>query len=636
MIRGRLVLGDDPGTMSRAGSGDDGKKRPWNLTSSQPNKSKKLSHLAKRALKALEHDDGVSSGDDERDAKDCQHRDTAHAATGASEMMEKSLQEKTATRSSIDTVRRVVAQTERGAQSPVLHIGGEAGRGFENLAHELYGEHRGISKDARGSIDPKTCHNFQSERNDTESCQNLESRGVDHVRNGHQSNEINPSILVGAAGSVSGGTVADNESVDSSPVAGGGIPWDGDHVCPHVSTSDYGDVLSCFMSTPFDAKSMLSLHASKEDTNTIGLQIDPRRGKNEDVVPIPPQKIFVKFIRERAVNAEISARVNAFLMQECQKLFDPTEQQGPIHDRQQLQQLYPSLRRQFHPNQGPTYFGPMQMQGSYYPMQQQLHHVNQQMNNWYYPPSLPAQLPHYNQGIDMQGAAYNNPAHTAPAQQYPSSPHSNIPLIVHKSSELHLQTDDCQTNSTIDLTRMGIELTGSNKDQRATSSVGLRRELNDTSKILVEAVTEKRCDVGESTVLTTDFVKQNENIVNGKIISSTGGDESTKKTDSKKDASINGLTKAEKSSAPRPRSSAILIESSDAPPGLPGGWTSKTFARAKSDGKGRDTYFYSVQKKIKFRSMKACKAFIQILEEPAIDGSESAAFKEFKVRGFKL
>jgi hypothetical protein len=241
-------------------------------------------------------------------------------------------------------------------------------------------------------------------------------------------------------------------------------------------------------------------------------------------------------------------------------------------------------------------------------------------------------MPHYTPRIDMQSIASNNPAYTASAQQFSSSPHKKTPPIVHKSSELHPQTDDYEPNSNITLARMEIELTDSNRDQTAKLPVDVG-----TSGMMVEAVTARRYDVGKAAVLTTDVTKQNENIVNGKIITSIGADEPTKRTEAnRKDASIDGLTEAGTSSAPRPRLSAILVESSDAPPDLPEGWTSKTFARANSDKKASDTYFYSVQNKIKFRSMKACKAFIQILEEPAIGGSESVAFKEFKLRGYKL
>ncbi|KAL3822387.1 hypothetical protein ACHAXA_010865 [Cyclostephanos tholiformis] len=650
MTRGRIVVSDDPGTMSKAGSGDDGRKRAWTLTSSsQPNKSKKLSPLALRALAALEHDDGISSGDDERDTKDCRHHDSVHVASGASELSEKSPVKKIATRSATDTVRSVVALTEGGAQSATNHIEGEAGIGFDDRGRELYGEHQGISEHAR-------------ERNDSEICQNFQSPDVGHVRNVHKCNERNPSIPGGVAGSVSGGSIADDETLDSSSVAGERIAWDVDCVCPHVLTSDYGDVLSCFLSTPFDDKAMLSLHTSKEDTNTIGLQIEPKSGKNEDFVPILPQKIFIKFVRERkkgpprsgidqglsgvspAVNANVRAQVNIFLMQECQKIFDSTKQQGPIHNmlnrpvshepdaRQQLhlpreqqrpiqdrltslpvlhepdtqQQLHQSQRHQFHPNQqqmlshlqAPNYFGSVQGQNSFYPMQMipQLHRVNQQMKRWHYPLPFHTPVPYYNQGIDLQNTAYNNPAFTSSAQ------HTAFPAFT------------------------------------APAQLGSELDNGGTSKISTKVITEKPYDVGKPAAVTTNGVKQNETLVNGKSITLAGGDKSTRNTEANpKHAPADGLTEAGTSRASKAhRSAAVLIESSDAPPDLPAGWTSKTFERANSEKKASDRYFYSAQNKIKFRSMKACKAFIEILNEPAIGGNELTAFKEFKVRGHKL
>lgn len=89
--------------------------------------------------------------------------------------------------------------------------------------------------------------------------------------------------------------------------------------------------------------------------------------------------------------------------------------------------------------------------------------------------------------------------------------------------------------------------------------------------------------------------------------------------------------------SPSGRAAATLISSSDSPSGLPNGWTMKTFKRMSGKTSGTtDSYWYSPQLKYKFRSMRACKLYIEILNEPGIDGDESVAFDEFKKRGFRV
>ncbi|KAL3806931.1 hypothetical protein ACHAXA_009487 [Cyclostephanos tholiformis] len=99
---------------------------------------------------------------------------------------------------------------------------------------------------------------------------------------------------------------------------------------------------------------------------------------------------------------------------------------------------------------------------------------------------------------------------------------------------------------------------------------------------------------------------------------------------------------------------AILVEITNSPPGLPAGWTSKTYERARRTtgssrgGRNRFKKFYSPNNNISFRSMKSCKIFIEILEEQKgadgkwnglpmpTGGCEMAAMAEFKARGHKL
>ena len=85
-----------------------------------------------------------------------------------------------------------------------------------------------------------------------------------------------------------------------------------------------------------------------------------------------------------------------------------------------------------------------------------------------------------------------------------------------------------------------------------------------------------------------------------------------------------------------PKTPATLLETKSAP-NLTEGWMIKTFQRTGGKSCGStDKYFYSPQKEIKFRSMKGCKQFIEILGEPEVDGNETIALKLYKERGYKF
>ena len=84
-----------------------------------------------------------------------------------------------------------------------------------------------------------------------------------------------------------------------------------------------------------------------------------------------------------------------------------------------------------------------------------------------------------------------------------------------------------------------------------------------------------------------------------------------------------------------PKTPAILLSTNQAP-NLPEGWVVKLFQRMAGKTAGStDKYFYSPEK-VKFRSMKGCKLFIDILSEPDVDGSERIALNVYKERGYKL
>jgi hypothetical protein len=88
---------------------------------------------------------------------------------------------------------------------------------------------------------------------------------------------------------------------------------------------------------------------------------------------------------------------------------------------------------------------------------------------------------------------------------------------------------------------------------------------------------------------------------------------------------------------PRPPKTPATLISTDATPNLPEGWVSKTYRRTSGVSVGRpDTYFFSPQKELRFRSMKSCRTFIQIMEEPGVNGDEAIALKVYKARGHKI
>ena len=106
-------------------------------------------------------------------------------------------------------------------------------------------------------------------------------------------------------------------------------------VQPHPPQSVYADILSSFISTPFDDKSMLNLHKLKQgiplpQNQYQGFQM--LQSSQTDTVPIIPQKSIIKSTRakqngrNRGINPEssaaISAEVSSFLIEEGRKLIN--------------------------------------------------------------------------------------------------------------------------------------------------------------------------------------------------------------------------------------------------------------------------------------------------------------------------
>jgi hypothetical protein len=470
----------------------------------------------------------------------------------------------------------------------------------------------------------------------------------------------------------------------------GGEEDDDEVVVPHNPLSEYGDVLSCFLSTPFDRNEMLSLYLSKEGKRA-GRKTNNGEG---DHVPILPQKYFTTNNGMKVTHTGIMSRseinhgslveqsnaindqVRQFLLDECKKTIDETEQlvidnhrgddgrkpsQGVLpsqsephkpeilpqhyqhqHDRQQhthQNQMDEAQNYQHqHDNHQHTYQQQIQYysgttaqyQSPYYPMQQMMPPL-QMTTNWQYDShpyaaaAAAAPTPHYNNnGIRMPQPynSYNSLAFAAAQrqqQQYNGNSHQRG-----YQSVSHLEGINAPIPAITQREENGgyIDSHLLQKAQASTETVPqiIRRENdNDIESQPQDSVSHPNPKIALA----------------NKVIDLVTNSEQNSEIDEGVFVALKDARLVIKSSTPR--TSTTLIKSSEAPPGLPCGWTSRTFVRNSGRTNGStDTYFYSPDGKIKFRSMKKCYIFIEILKDPNIDGNESAALNEFKKRGHKL
>ena len=83
--------------------------------------------------------------------------------------------------------------------------------------------------------------------------------------------------------------------------------------------------------------------------------------------------------------------------------------------------------------------------------------------------------------------------------------------------------------------------------------------------------------------------------------------------------------------------SATEVSSGSAGPEFPDGWIVKTYRRSGGETIGKtDRFWFSPGRNIRFRAKKHAKKFIEILNEPEIDGSEDAAAEAYKKRGLNF
>ena len=80
--------------------------------------------------------------------------------------------------------------------------------------------------------------------------------------------------------------------------------------------------------------------------------------------------------------------------------------------------------------------------------------------------------------------------------------------------------------------------------------------------------------------------------------------------------------------------SATEVSSGPAGPEFPEGWVIKTYRRSGGETIGKtDRFWFSPGRNIRFRAKKHAKQFIDILNEPSINGDEDAAAEAYKKRG---
>mmetsp|Transcript_12952 Transcript_12952/g.23349 ORF Transcript_12952/g.23349 Transcript_12952/m.23349 type:complete len:620 (+) Transcript_12952:130-1989(+) len=602
---------------------------------SRKRRQKKLSSIAMRALAVLESDDDGSS-EDERDVRDFQLQEHQERDLMS---VSRTTGDAAAVQSAIDLDEEVVATIDGEARITKSHNAvdddGEAEPTGNGKDEEKSSSHHCARKshleesDDAGKIDETAA----SEQN------RLSSAAIEIIPQINKASDSDVGVTTESDVAVRG---AEEEPGDASPVA------DEDIVRPHGPTGEYNDILSSFLSTPFDDKAMITLHKLKE-----GIALKRKKnlsGKDsfqgwvsshKDYVPIIHQKEFIKSTRERhsattkqqeslqnAVNcdsnpissAAISAEVASFLLQESQNLINSPLPSNNGHiiisNQQQASFQYPpapstqqppTQNLPSHPTQQlqpSNYYGYTQQQNSYYPMPM--------LNSYNPPPQIHPAYQHINNGWQYQQYprqfatpaavfppvpsitnAYNNRASTAaaPVIPPPAPAPPAIPKVATASAE--------------------IKLTKSNRNDVAKLPVAFGFLLDDdgTSKALAQIATQKWETEGKS---AAEFESD------------------------KQGAQSTAISRVKRNE----RRNTIIPPSQSAGPEFPDGWTTKTFDRnsRKTTPEKKQTYkcFYSPVTKAKFRSMKGAHIFIKILKEPGINDDEVVAFNVFKSRGHKL
>lgn len=610
----------DHGVPAMGEGGRLGGKRPARrssrrLSPTKPPKVRKLSPVASRALAALEND---SSGGEDGDGK------------------------------------RSEAAGSR--QSPALHAN-DGGEDSPAAGSEAQSSPTTVSDDA-STNGADAGMDTDEKRPTTDNCAPKSPRG-----------EIASGEDTGAA--ASGGDMSDDSAKDGEEA-----------VVPHPCNND---VLPFILATPFDGQSMLALHRLKE-----GIQFDAETAANlvsshSNQVPILPQKQFNKFMREGQSahnqnqakgpmsSSDISAEVSSFLAAQGKSMMA----------KPQVSSHTPALSNE---NLAPFRYPPPpqqtqnELQMALMTQQLLLSHIAAQNPLHSYHSMLAYESLQQHNRQQQQLNELRHLQNLAALEQLSggmSSAYNSDVAALGAARAMLLTTDgDAQSQRSSRISALASGYTGAahNFPTAADQHQPFASQLNpatfqrapaqDVSGAQVVHSPAKAVAPVPPVVAASHFCSKANVQATAKMPVAFGfhldddgsklaalaaaanwkaqGQKAAKDVQSAKGRrSLCGTPKGAKtpkgSGTPKtPRTPAVLL-STKAATGLPEGWVVKTFKRSSGrTAGGTDKYFFSPQAELKFRSMKAAKAFVGILSEPGVDGKESEAAKLFKERGHKF
>lgn len=384
-------------------------------------------------------------------------------------------------------------------------------------------------------------------------------------------------------------------------------------VCPHGVDSPFHDVLAYFTSTPFNAESMSYLREQKERNITRECLILPSRA----YLPILPQKQFLNsrvFAQGPVRKPPPSVMRDVALMR--------TSLLAKKKGNQPLQHsTSPSL-----PQCAVSKIRPKANSKSVEQLEWSVHPVSRKKGQR---PIVErgngAQLLSHNTSLPVNAKLLEQLERAVvPASKKRQSPitksvrvHADAVSGISHSSTLSLVlANQPQVNEppSVSQTASGKKFKESERNDQTTAKIPAASgsNLNDKAEHFAQAATVIRKDKAIKSA-------------NSKKVSLVVSIDATPK---------NGTST---SSTPKtPRTPAVLLTTKPTP-NFPVGWISKTYQRKSGYTAGlMDTYYYSPNNQVKFRTLKGCRQFIQILEEPDIDGDEFRARRIYKGRGHKF
>ena len=460
-------------------------------------------------------------------------------------------------------------------------------------------------------------------------------------------------------------------------------------IYPHAIGSTNSNILSWFMSTPFHSKAMLSFHQLK-DTDKLSSSCP-------DCVPIMSQKNFIRSNRgknttEKQSNgilsekqlaiditmckkssAAIDADVSEFLLLEGKKFIEsplsspinsPPSSPSPEADGIAGHMSKRSIGIAEHRKQSAshdtgrscTHRGSFQQQPSTQKTQPSISQNNHTYSQNQYAQSYQRKS-HYSMRPTHTHPMYNNMKNNFQQQNNPQFNHQRTNNNVCQSSH-HAPAQAPAANNISFSDRPNANITGT-----MCPTFDKQFQNSRMQNVKYPSVPTHRRPTQNSFTATT--LTRNKNISPRTSPKATVASKKMRFSKSKIDSlaklpvvaqadkkkCIAGGTQAGKSiigstgRLPDPvttvptregTAKSQLVSAAPAGPSFPDGWIKKEFKRITGETADRvDKYFFSPRNKIKFRSLTSACAFISILDEPEVNGNESAAWALFKSRGHR-